>query len=401
MKFSFLLLGFFLAWGLAQESAQAASFQSIVTEVLSKSPESQIWQAENKRIHYQKWQAWSEAMPRVNAYANAGRSAMPLDISSMGFGNFFGQIGEAFDSAGVSGETLNSIFSGGGLSNRVESDRYTYGLEINQPIFSFGRLGQSIKVARLEEFSLQQNHEAQKQQLVYQVFRTYGNILLGEAQLEVLRSSEKRQKETVDFLSRNLEFGSGTRSEYLLAKSGLLALDPQLIRAQNQVELARIQLAGLMGRSSAYTDSLVPLESAPFDTTLPVITGNPSQYAYTKRQDLLAMERQVQSLEAQAKYIRMLNRPSLGFQGKAGILAFDPDQLTEWENREWMVGVGLTWPLFDGRQNYNKSKQYSAESSILRARLNQMQTRVNIEVESAYAELSAARKSVIAAEQAF
>jgi outer membrane protein len=119
-----------------------------------------------------------------------------------------------------------------------------------------------------------------------------------------------------------------------------------------------------------------------------------------QRADIQSMELQRQSLEGQAKYLKMQYLPSLGAQGKVGVLAFKLNQLDDMEdNREWQVGIGLNWPLFDGFGLLSQARQIQSDARSLGLTARQTRKMVQIEVESVFKEYQAADTALLAAEQ--
>lgn len=381
-------------------SLSALSLNDAIIEAEQNSPESQIWKAEDARIHAQKWQAWGEAFPQVNAYANYGYVSMPMEMGA--FGDIFTGLANSFvlkDPAATPPPMEDPL--------RTKADQYSYGIEVQQSLFSFGRLTQTVKIANREERALTLSQQRRRNELKSQVLMAYGGVLLAEARLGVIDASLQRQKESVDFLERNFKAGSGAKAHLLMARAGLYALEPQKIQAAKGVQLARIQLGTLLGRKDLVQDSLSPIHQKIelSDTTYAI---QEKSNWIDKRKDYQSLTLQLESLEGQAKYIEMLSRPSFGASGKLGILAFEPDQLTDMDYNEWMVGLGFRWNLFNGRQNHYKSEQIRAEARIMRTKLTQMRSGINMEVESALADarscmrtLEATTEGVAAAKEAW
>ena len=98
----------------------------------------------------------------------------------------------------------------------------------------------------------------------------------------------------------------------------------------------------------------------------------------------------------------MLHRPSLGFQGKAGILAYRTnEQLTDFDkNLEWRVGVGLQWNLFDGLATASKAQQYASDARSLALNEKLIREMARIEIETDLRDAAAADTAFQAARQA-
>lgn len=366
------------------QAAGGLTLEGAIREAMEKSEEIQILREKENRFKAVKQQAWSAGFPRVSAYANAGRGSSPFDLSTLGVGG--GEGGE--------GEVLPPVV------NPVQN-RFSYGLQADQSIFSFGRLSQAIRTANVQDRADRSSRLRSVQQLQLQVLDAYYGAVTSKARLGTLESALKRQKETVAFLESNFRMGAGQRSIVLLAVTSLKSLEPERIRAERDAQAAGMALNRLLGRpldAPVDLDTTVHIKLDPI-AALPDSQG--VQNLVAERPDIKAMELQRQSLEHQARYLKMQYLPSLGAQGKIGVLAYKLNQLDEFEqNREWQVGVGLNWPLFDGFGFLSQSRQVQSDARSLSLTTRQTRKLVQIEMESAFLEYRASDTALAAAEQA-
>jgi outer membrane protein TolC len=139
--------------------------------------------------------------------------------------------------------------------------------------------------------------------------------------------------------------------------------------------------------------ALDPITALPDSQSLNEIIG--------QRPDVQALELNRQSLEGQARYLKMQYLPSLGAQGKVGVLAYKLNQLGELEdNREWQVGIGLNWTIFDGLGMLAQARQVQSDARSLGLTARQARKMMRIEIESAWRDYQTADTSLIAARQA-
>jgi outer membrane protein TolC len=216
----------------------------------------------------------------------------------------------------------------------------------------------------------------------------------------VIEASLERQSKTAGFLESNFRRGAGSRSTLLLTQASLKGLQPQRIRAERDAEAARMAFNRLLGRSidaelRLDTTSVVAIEQAD-------VSGAALSSAVDRRPDLEALRLQREALQGYASVYRGQYLPSLGAQGKVGILAFELDeQLTDFDNNlEWQVGIGLTWPLFDGLGNSAKARQYDSDARSVAINERRARNSALIEIESAKREVAAADSGLSAAKQA-
>jgi len=345
-----------------------------------QSDEARVIAEKSAKLDAMKRELWAGALPQITGYANAGRGSSPFDPGAIG----------------APGPVFNPVLN-----------RYAYGVEGQQPIFSFGRLGQSFRTASKQIGAQDEMNRSDLQKLELQALDAFYGVITAEARVRVIQSSLERQRRTTGFLESNFNSGAGARSTVLLARSALKGLEPDLIRAERDADAARMALNRLTGRDVraplTVDTATIPEFAAPLADT----TDAGLQRALDNRPDLEGLRLQKETMRGYATAWRMQYLPALGATGKIGILAYDlKDQLTDFDkNLEWQVGVGLTWPLFDGLTKSSKARQYDSDARTLAATEQQARAFATIEIQGAYREVVAAdtawRAAVEAREAAF
>jgi outer membrane protein len=387
-------------------AAQPLTLEAAIREGLSKSEESLILKEKEKRFDALRQQAWSGAYPRISAYASAGRGASPFDLSSLGFAPADTYIKDAEGNLVVDPVTGKVMVDrtpqpGGPSVINMAQNRFSYGIQADQSLFSFGRLGQAIRTANIQDKADRSSRRRSTQQLQIQVLDAYYGAVTSKARLATLETALKRQKETVSFLESNFRMGAGQRSIVLLAITALKSLEPERIRAERDAEAARMALNRVLGRALEAPLDLDTSAHIAMDPITALPDSQALQDLISQRSDIQSMELQKQSLEGQARYLDMQYLPSLGAQGKVGVLAYKLNQLGEIDdNREWQVGIGLNWPIFDGFGLHSQAKQIRSDARSLGITTRQTRKLVQIEIESAFKEYQAADTALAAAEQA-
>ncbi len=389
--------------------AEPLTLEQAIRETLAKSEEALILKEKENRFDAVKAQAWASAYPHISAYANAGRGASPFDLSSLGF--------KAADTyvKNTGGDLKVDTLADGSLVVPVDhtpkdagpaviniaQNRFSYGIQADQSLFSFGRLGQAIHTANIQDRADRASRRRSVQELQLKTLDAYYGAVTSQARLATLESALKRQTETVNFLESNFKMGAGQRSIVLLAVTALKSLEPQRIRAEKDAEAARMALNRLMGRpltspldlDTATHIPMEPIKSLPDSQALDAMIG--------ERADIQSMELQRQSLEGQARYLKMQYLPALSAQGKVGVLAYKLNQLKEInDNREWQVGIGLNWPLFDGFALSSQAKQIQSDARSLGLTARQVRKGALIELDGVFREYQAADTALSASEQA-
>lgn len=362
--------------------AETLTLTDAMKAAVKGSEEAQLLNEKESKLQAQKTEAFSGALPNVQVYANAGRGSQPTDPSAFGF---------------LPDSASNAI----GVVNPV-INQYSYGVQAQQALFSFGRVNQAYRTAKVALRSQNEANRRAKQQLELQALDAFYGAVNARARVEVIKVSIKRQGETVGLLQSNFQAGSGQRSSVLLATSSLKALEPQRIRAESDADAARMSLNRLLGRpvqGELELDTTSSLEgSAPAVDT----SESGLQSALDKRPDLNSMQLQQEALSGVARTYRLLYLPSIGAQGKVGILAYKlNEQMTDFDkNLQWQIGVGLQWNIFDGFAQSSKARQYDSDARSLGFSAHEARAYARIEIASALHEAAAADTAYEAAMQA-
>lgn len=374
----------------ARAQGGALSLPDALKEGLAKSEEAQLLVEKERHVEAQKKEVWAEGLPRITATADVGRGNQVMDPSM-----FSGAFGGGADT-GTGG--------GGGMPTGVfdfTQTRYAYAIEAQQSLFSFGRLSQAVRAANHQIDAEENDRRRSRHALQIRILDAYYGLVTTRARLGTLESSVKRNRETVAFLESNWKMGAGVRANVLRAITVLKSLEPERIRAERDAEAARMALNRLLGRP---VDAPLELDTA-VALSMPPLAESPDAKALEgivdARPDIRSMSGARKSLEGRARYVKMLYLPSLGASGKIGVTAFDTDQLFDFEkNKEWRVGIGLAWNLYDGGGNLARSRQIESQARQLRLNEQIARKMALVEIESAYRDWRAADTALMAAEQA-
>jgi outer membrane protein TolC len=393
-------LGAFLILAGGAAAQAPLSLSDAMAEARRNGDESRLIAEKSARLDAQKRELWAGALPNVSAYANIGRGATPFNPS---VGESFGQaLGPLFANLPQNVQDSLADAGGGDLSFNTAVTTYSYGVQVTQSIYSFGRLGNAFRTADKQIRSQDAANQRALQELDLRTLDAFHAVVIAEARLKVIAASLERQQKTVGFLESNFKRGAGSRSNVLLTSASLKSLEPERIRAERDADAARMAFNQLLGRPIRQP-LVLDTNSVP-DFSAPASDGGEAGVngVLDRRPDLEALRYQKETTQGVARAYRMQYLPALGFQGKWGILAYEPDeQLTDFDNNlDWLVGVGLTWPLFDGMANSSKARQYDSDARTLALTERRARNYARIEIESARREADAADTAFSAARQA-
>jgi HAE1 family hydrophobic/amphiphilic exporter-1 len=346
--------------GAADSETLRITPRDAVRIALQRHPELLEQRERRSELEALRGQALSNAYPSLEASASTVRNRDPGLLNSPNFGQLVEDPDGGFP--GFDPEFLRPI----------PITTYFYGVTLDQTVYSFGRIPAAVRAAGLRREEIAHQVRAQEAATARDAVVAVYQLALAQRRLEVLAAERAARKRQLEQAEAFLEIGTGTRLQYLQAKTALSQLRPREIEARGQEEAARARLNESLGR-----DALAPIEvessvltSASLEPLPPVeqliarVPDKPS---------LSALRMEQQSLEQEQKVFRANLLPDLRFSGSYGISTIFSEELTNTDFASWNVGLFVDWPLYDGGQTRSKmaelrSRQRQSELSERRRR---------------------------------
>lgn len=272
---------------------------------------------------------------------------------------------------------------------------HTRRLQIDQPIYTFGRQSNGIKQRRHETEAARSTYRNARHDLVLQVKELFYSILLQTELIQNARDSLQELKTQHDQSIVRYEAGAATQFDVLLARSQLANARPPLIRALHDLEIANQGLITLLG-----IDGLRRVEvTGEFVPVAPTLTFEAAlQQAVARRQDLKSLVEQRASIRRRIKALRATHYPTLSGTAAHDVTQgqrFPVDQDVEINS----VTFSLSVPFYDGGQSHAQVRE--AQAALRKVDQQIRQTRISIrnEVVQAFLTIEGAAELIDAARE--
>ena len=202
---------------------------------LEKNPQRKAALADTKVASADVKEARSFLLPHVTFSETATRGNDPVYV----FGSRLRQ--QRFTAADFALNVLNTPAPFGNFATRFGG---TWNL--------FDSLASWRAVNRAERVKDATEHQLERtdQEIVFRVVDSYYGVLLAKKQLEVAEQALKTAQAILDRSKNRFESGVAVESDSLSAQVRMAARKQELIRAQNNLALARAQLSTAMGLST-------------------------------------------------------------------------------------------------------------------------------------------------------
>lgn len=253
----------------------------------------------------------------------------------------------------------------------------TDALYLKQTIYDFGRTSGAVETARGNRDATDKALAVTRQDLTLRVRSAFYLLLAVEKQVTAVRENVQAREDI--FLQAQEFFNQGIRArvDVARAEANLFAARTALIRAENNREIARIELANAMGMAALGERTVVEPSQTP--VSLPE-RGLLQQDAVRNRAELhqfaaLKAAATGNLTSARSSYLPILSGvASVGYAERE----FPPT------GNVWGVGLNLTVPLFSGFSSVEQVREATAAINSIEARQNNLALQIIKEVESAW-----------------
>jgi len=323
-----------------------------------------IAKEELERASGQIREAWSGALPRIDF---TGRYTRNIEIPEI--------VVELPEDAGG-----NQTFKMGTDHN------YSLALTLTQPLYLGGKVGGALRVARYYANYAKQRLVQAKHDVVYEIKEGFFVAKLAGDVVSVFENAIDAAELNYGNVKKLFDQGMASEFDLLRAEVELANLRPQLIRARNNSEIAKINLKNRLGISA---DEGIIL-SYEFDTN--DVNENPDlesglAYAVENHPAIMQQQYAVKSYDKVIGITKADRMPQLVLQSTFDYMSqtntFSPPS-DSW-TRSWSASLVLSFPIFEGRAVSGRVMQARADYNQARFAERQIEENVLLAVRSAYA----------------
>lgn len=276
------------------------------------------------------------------------------------------------------GRFTQNDFQISNLNNPAASHDFKTILSIRQPLYdpALAPLKEmTVKDAQKAELGL----EAARQGIAFQVFSMYLEVQKGAAHLKAAAQAIVDASENMRLATVRTAAGTGLRSDELRARTHLSMVEQQQITANNNLALARMKLAQLIGLPENETCE-VPEGIAAI--TVPVMSDELMGEALLNRVDVRQSQADLEKTDAAFRLARSEYLPTVGTFASYQLNAKDAPFTSD--NDSWTAGVSLKWNLFDGFRHASEQKRAESGQAAAREMLAATSKDVRYQLKESY-----------------
>jgi outer membrane protein len=360
----------------AQQSVSSSLTLSHAVQIaLEKNPQRKAALADTHLALADLRQARSRFMPKLSFAETATRGNDPVYV----FGSRLRQ--QRFTAADFALNRLNTPRPYGNFSSRFSGQWNVF-----DSFATWHRLSGARNMNDAAKHAL----DRADQEIIFRVVNAYYQVLLTNKQVDVAQQAVKTAQAIGDRSQARVDAGLGVESDLLNSKVRIAERQQELIRASNDVALAKAELNSAMG---------LPLDSQvePSETLAEPAQGAPNladaeKSALENRSDLKQLESE------QAAQNQGIAAANASFGPRVNVFASweadNPTFLSGGGGNNWLGGVELQFDLFQGGAKRAQLERERAMGERVSAMRQSASDRALLEVRRAYYDLDSSHKQL-------
>jgi TolC family type I secretion outer membrane protein len=353
------------------------TLEQAVGTALAKNPALKAAQEETEAARAQTNQARAALYPRVDFSQGFTRGNNPVYV----FGTLLMQ--RQFTAANFALSTLNTP---------TPLDNFQTRLEGQMLLFDWGRTRQRIGGAKRMETAAEFEAEQARQDLILRVVRAYYGVVVARENLAAAREAYRTAEANEARVRSLAAAGLVVSSDLLSAQVFRAQMKDREIRADNQLQLARMMLSNEMGLGPEPTAEPVDrLEEAGAEARA---IDEWERIALAERPALRAAVLRHQAAEKNRSLARAEFGPRVGLFAN---FERDAETLGGSSGTNWTAGARLEINLFEGGADRYRLAEANARERQASNQVDWFRSGVRLEVRQAYLEMQAAKQRVEAA----
>ena len=318
---------------MVKPTADSLSLKSVIKQVISTYPSVKIAEEAIRNADSRIGLAKTGYNPIIDMTASFANLAPVTKLSFPGLGNF-------------------QLYPG---------NNYSASINFQQLVYDFGRTHQNIELENENKAIGEQTLEQVKEKLSLYTVSNFYTLLFLQAAIKIKDQQLEALNEHLEYIEKMMATGSATEYQVLTTKVKISIVESQKVDLTTAVTTQQASLNSLLGN----LQSIRPVVKSELSVELPVIPSDSIlPYAIRHRDEVLLNEKKSTLAELRYGMTRLQNKPYLSLQASGGAKnGYIPElnKLTP----NYVIGLGLRVPLFDGMKNkYNLAQAQSAITSL-------------------------------------
>ena len=273
---------------------------------------------------------------------------------------------------------------------------FTIGATLKMPLTPLFKVYQAGKLAQVGIDNIEVERRAKALSINYEVTEVYLKLVYAQLMNDVAQEAYETIEKHVEMAQKFESAGMISHTDVLSAQVELLKSKQNIVEARNGTRLAGLKLAQVLSLGRGVQVKALENPRDSFNVQLDSLESY-QQQAVENRTELERIElgREAASRKEKIALLEYIPQIALigSYQYAKGIDILDP-------SHQGLIGLMMSWTLFDGLGHYYESKQASLESNELESKSDEARELIELEVAQKYLALQTALERVALTQQA-
>lgn len=254
------------------------------------------------------------------------------------------------------------------------------GVNVEQPIYMGGKIVAGYKMSKLARQMNETNRILTRSEVIVETDKAYWMLVRAEELRLTALAYQDAVQQLLQDVENGVKAGMMQRNDLLKVQVNLNEANLQLLRAENAIRLAQMNLCQVVGLP-LYTD----LQAHTSFSNLPETQSNNLPMAdITMRPEYLLLNKQVELSKQRTKVTRADYLPTVGVAGSYtyidGVRLNDTKLMSR---GGFSAAISVKIPLFEWGRGINKVRSAKFDEQISRLQLQQAEEKMTLEVAQA------------------
>lgn len=267
-------------------------------------------------------------------------------------------------------------------------------LSLKQSIWKGGKVFKAYRISKQYKKYADAGAEIVKAEVINNAEVLFYSAILAESNLEVLKKEAEATKYNLEIIEKKFSKGFVSEYEVLRARVENANLKPSILEAESEVRLSKKRLKSFIGLK---LDEEIVINIKDDDFSLANMKSTPQLHAAAQKSrpemrqaDLLVLITKNAIGVAKAEYYPELEAVS----NYSWTTQSDKLTLSDNQVNTWSAGVQLHLPIFNGGSTKGRVNNYKADYNQAELAKNEMEDKIELEVEEAYDKIMQAKKTL-------
>ena len=219
-------------------------------------------------------------------------------------------------------------------------------LGVSYDLDFWGKNRSALEAALSDDKSMEAESQASRLMLSTTVARTYAKLAALYAQRDVAERAIVQRKDLTNLAGQRVRAGLDTQVETTQARANVAAAQTELEQVDEQITLARNQLAALLGKGP--DRGLTITRPTLLAQATPRLPNNLTIDLIGRRPDLVAARWRVEAASKDIDVAKAQFLPDISLTAFLGLASIAPENLLLGASRQLGIGPALKLPIFQG-----------------------------------------------------